>query len=262
MAKQGKTQAAVTEGGSALGRYRSVVVGRRGLLHLIYFEICMQFLYVPGALGLFLRKLFWPRLFRRCGRGTVFGAGVLLRHPNRIELGDRVVISDGCVLDARNDEVDRAIVIGDDTILGNAVTLSCKTGTIRIGARGGLGTQTVVHAVAGCAVVLGDDMIIGPACYIAGGGNYEVDRLDVPMSQQGLRDDEGVTLTGDNWLGAKVVVLPGANMGKGSVAAAGAVVAKPVPERAIVAGVPAKVVRMRGAAAAGPPAGEAPEPSR
>lgn len=244
--RQGKTQAAVTEGGSALSRYQKVVVGRSGWLSLLYFEICMQFSYAPGALGLFLRRLFWRRLFRRCGRGVVFGAGTLLRHPNRIELGDRVVVSEGCVLDARSDDVDCAIAIGDDTILGNGVTLSCKTGTIRLGARGGLGTQTVVHAVAGCAVELGDDMIVGPSCYIAGGGNYEVDRLDLPMSQQGLREDEGVTLAGDNWLGARVVVLPGANMGAGAVAAAGAVVNRPVPERAIVAGVPAKVVRMRG----------------
>jgi galactoside O-acetyltransferase len=246
--KQGKTQAAVTSGGSALARYREVIVGRGGMLTLIYFEICAFLGLIPGALGLWLRKTFWPRLFRSCGRGTVFGANVLLRHPHRIDLGERVVISDGCVLDARNDTADCAIAIGDDTILGNSVTISCKTGSVRVGSRGGLGTQTVVHAVAGCTAELGDDLIIGPACYIAAGGNYETSRLDVPMSQQGLRDDEGVRLAGDIWLGARVTVLPGAHMGAGSIAAAGAVVNRPVPERAVVGGVPAKVLRMRGEA--------------
>jgi len=126
------------------------------------------------------------------------------------------------------------------------VTISCKDGTVRVGARGGLGTQTVVHAVAGCEVVMGDDMIVGPACYVAGGGNYATDRLDVPISQQGLRDETGVVLEGDVWLGARVTVLPGVRMGRGSVAAAGAVVTRSVPERAVVGGVPATVLRVRG----------------
>lgn len=80
----------------------------------MWFEICAGFTWVPGAVGLWLRKTFWPSLFAACGAGTVFGPGVSLRHPHRIRLGERVVVGDGCVPDARNEDAEVAITIGDD----------------------------------------------------------------------------------------------------------------------------------------------------
>ena len=247
MATQTKTHATITEGGSSLERYRRVIVGEPGWSALIYFEICSWLAIIPGALGLFLRKSLWPRLFGDCGKGVVFGANVTLRHPHRIYLGDRVVVSDGCILDARSEDAAKAIDISSDVILANNVTVSCKGGTVRIGAGSGIGTQTVIHAVNGCRVELGADQIIGPGCYIAGGGNYDIDRLGLAIARQGLHElEEGVVLEGDNWLGARVSILPGVTMGRGSVAAAGAVVTTSVPSMAICGGVPAKVIRKRG----------------
>lgn len=48
------------------------------------------------------------------------------------------------------------------------------------------------------------------------------------------------------WLGAAVTVVPGVTIGDGAIVGAGAVVTKDVPADAIVAGVPAKVIRMTG----------------
>ena len=243
---QHKTQAKATQGGSALGRYQQVIVGRRGWVALLYFELCTWMSPVPGALGLLLRKAFWPRLFHSCGPGTVFGANVSLRHPHRIALGSNVVVSDGCILDARNEDADVALSVGEDSILANNVMISCKGGTTRIGARAGIGAQTIIHAVAGSEVEMGNDLIIGPACYIAGGGNYNIERTDVPMAQQGLREGESTRLGDDVWLGARVTILPGVTIGCGSVAAAGAVLTESIPERSVCAGVPARVIRQRG----------------
>lgn len=243
---QKKTHATVTSGGSALQRYQDTIVGHRSLAKLLYYELCMWLGALPGAVGLLARKVLWPRLFAECGRGTVFGAHVFLRHPSRIKLGSAVVISDGCILDGRNPDTESAIVIGDDTILSNNVLISCKNGCIKIGHRVGVGAQTIIQSVNGSKVSLGDDVMVGPACYVAGGGNYNMDRLDVPMAKQGLRDEKGVTLSDDVWLGAGVCVLSGGDMATGCVAAAGAVVLKPMPERSICGGVPAKVIRTRG----------------
>jgi acetyltransferase-like isoleucine patch superfamily enzyme len=49
----------------------------------------------------------------------------------------------------------------------------------------------------------------------------------------------------DVWIGANAVVMPGATIGNGAIVGAGAVVTNPVPPYAIVAGVPARVQRLR-----------------
>jgi acetyltransferase-like isoleucine patch superfamily enzyme len=54
-----------------------------------------------------------------------------------------------------------------------------------------------------------------------------------------------VTIGSDVWTGHNVNILPGVNVGDGAVIGAGSVVTKDVPPFAIVAGVPAKVVRLR-----------------
>ena len=49
----------------------------------------------------------------------------------------------------------------------------------------------------------------------------------------------------DVWIGAKVFIRDGVSVGSGAVVGAGAVVVKDIPDYAIVAGVPAKVIRYR-----------------
>jgi acetyltransferase-like isoleucine patch superfamily enzyme len=243
--KRRKTQQSVTKGGSVLSRYQNVIIGNRSVFYGLYYEICIWMAHIPGALGLALRKIFYPRLFGACGKGVAFGEGIILRHPKRIFLGDRVVLSERCTLDARTYNSDEVIVIGDDVILSNDAVLSCKEGTIRIGSRTGIGAQTMIHSRVGCPVELGEDVLIGPRCFITGGGSYRIDRIDIPINQQEKVVDGGVTLENDVWLGANVTALGGVTLGTGCVAAAGAVITKSMPPRAICMGVPAKVTKMR-----------------
>ncbi|MCF6187877.1 MAG: hypothetical protein L3J49_10465, partial [Desulfobulbaceae bacterium] len=141
-----KTHKAITGKGSALSKYQDVLVGNRSFLFLLYFEWCGWLGVVPGALGMLLRQVFWPRIFGACGEKVAFGRGIVLRHPKRIHLGNSVVISEGCILDARNSETDRAIVLGRDVILSNNVVLSCKNGSISIGEATGVNTGTIIQS--------------------------------------------------------------------------------------------------------------------
>jgi len=243
------THKEVTGGGSAWRRYQNVMVGTRSLRRMLFYEFCMLLTPMPGALGLLLRKLFWPRLFGACGRRVQFGAGIVLRHPHRIHLGERVVISEGCVLDGRNESSDQAIVLGDDVILAPYATLQSKAASLHIGSRCGIGTQTIIIAGDGNDVIIDGDLAIGPRCTV-GGGTYNTDRFDLPIWRQGVKTDRPVHLESDLLLGTGVTVLSGVRIGRGSVIGAGAVVTRDVAPFTVCAGVPARPIRRRAGAEA------------
>jgi acetyltransferase-like isoleucine patch superfamily enzyme len=240
-----KTQAAVTGDQSALARYQEVVVGHPQLLGLVYYEFCLWLAWVPGALGLLLRRIFWPRLFGSCGKKVYFGSNITLMHPHRIRLGDRIVIGNGCVLDARTPSSDVAIAIGNDVILSQGGMLSCKNANIRIGDRVGIGPYTVVQATNDDSVLIDEDAIVAAHCCIVGGGQYQMDRLDVPIARQPMRSTGGTRVEAGVWLGSHVNVLGGVTVGRDTVVGAGSVVVRSLPERAVCVGVPARVVRRR-----------------
>jgi acetyltransferase-like isoleucine patch superfamily enzyme len=54
-----------------------------------------------------------------------------------------------------------------------------------------------------------------------------------------------VTIKNDVWIGANCVIMPGVTIGNGAIVGSGAVVTKDVPDYAIVAGVPAKIIKYR-----------------
>ena len=75
--------------------------------------------------------------------------------------------------------------------------------------------------------------------------NHSFERTDIPMMDQGFEEERPVVIGNDVWIGDKVTILPGVNIGDGSIIGAGAVVTHDVPPYAIVGGVPAKIIRMR-----------------
>ncbi len=243
--KTNKTHSALSEKGSALSKYQKIIVGDDSWTYLIYFELCTLLGKFPGALGILLRKVFWPRLFGSCGKGVMFSENTVLSQPKKIHLGNNIIISEFCILDARHNDEDKVIVLGDDAMLSTNVMISCKGACVVIGKNVGLGAQTIIHATNDCPVHLGDDVIIGPQSYLSAGGTYNFDRLDVLIREQGIKDDGGIIFKENVWLGARVTVLGGVTMESGSIAAAGAVVNKSVPENAICAGVPARVIKTR-----------------
>lgn len=94
---------------------------------------------------------------------------------------------------------------------------------------------------------------------LIGLGEHPVDRIAThpafytPHNPVGLRwveqplfaETQAVTIGSDAWIGARAIVLGGVNVGHGAIVAAGAVVTKDVPAFGIVAGVPARLIRLR-----------------
>lgn len=75
--------------------------------------------------------------------------------------------------------------------------------------------------------------------------NHRHDRTDIPMMEQGFEEEQPVVIGNDVWIGDRVVILPGVHIGNGCIIGAGAVVTKDIPDNAIAAGVPARVIRFR-----------------
>jgi maltose O-acetyltransferase len=78
------------------------------------------------------------------------------------------------------------------------------------------------------------------------GGGHKYDRLDIPMLYQGNGEKSFLEIEDDVWIGARVIILAGCNhIGTGVIIGAGSVVTKDIPDYAIVAGNPAKIIRYR-----------------
>lgn len=96
----------------------------------------------------------------------------------------------------------------------------------------------------GCtmSIQLGDRCRVGPYVMIVDTAFHELlDRSKAPPS-------EAVVLGDDVWVGAKASIMPGVTIGRGAVVGTGAVVTRDVPPFAVVAGVPAKIVKQLDAA--------------
>ncbi|MFT4629203.1 MAG: acetyltransferase-like isoleucine patch superfamily enzyme [Arenicella sp.] len=230
---------------STMRRYQDLALGSSSIWYLIKFELIMLFTsWVPGALGLLLRKIFYPRVLGVVGANVVFGQGVAIRHGLKISIGDGVIIDDGAVLDAKGSS-NNGILIGDNTILSRNVVLSCKNGDISIGSGCTIGINTLVHAMQGSDVQMGDQVLIGAMTYFIGSGPYGTDSLELPFKKQGMLPQGGIKISDNVWFGSNVQVLDGVTVGTGSIIGASTVVNKPVEDYAVVAGVPMKMIRSR-----------------
>ena len=245
--KEAKLQSQLTDTSrSIVQRYAEVYVGSTSLLDLVHYELVTSlFGAFRGALGLALRKVFYPGLFGRMGGGCAIGKNLTLRHGSKVELGNRVIVDESCLLEARGPD-DSGIVIGDDVIMSRNTALSCKGGHITVGAGVGFGSHCLVHSIGSSHVQIGEKVAIGSYCYFVGGGQYHTDRLDLPICEQGQNLQGGIRIGDGSWLGARVTVLDGVTIGKGAIVGAGAVVTKDVPDFGIAVGVPAKTVSIRG----------------
>jgi acetyltransferase-like isoleucine patch superfamily enzyme len=94
-------------------------------------------------------------------------------------------------------------------------------------------------------ITIGNNVRIAAFCVMIS-ANHRFDDPDTPIRGQGM-DPGPITIEDDVWIGARVNVLAGVTIGRGSVIGAGAVVTKDVPPYSVAVGVPAKVIGRRGA---------------
>jgi serine acetyltransferase len=141
------------------------------------------------------------------------------------------------------------IAIGAETMIGPHVTLaaglpgepadSFDDAIVVIGDRCSIGRGTAI--VGRCRIAIEDNVTIAPNVYITD-HNHSYDDLDVPIGRQWPSEDP-VRIGAGSWLATNVIVLPGADIGRHVTVAAGSLVRGVVPDYAVIAGSPARVVR-------------------
>ena len=228
-------------GRSPLRKYQDLVIGNRRLGRLLLHELVVVLAsWVPGAVGLLLRKIMYPWLLGAVGRNVVFGQGVVLRHPGKIRIADDVTVDDLVVLDAKGTG-NHGIDIGHGVFLGRGTILSCKDGDIVLGDHTNLGFHCEVFS--GSRVTVGRHGLFAAYVYLVGGG-HEFERADVAVIEQ-ARSSKGIALGDNVWLGTGAKVLDGVRLGSNVVVGANGVVTSDLPDGAVAAGVPARVLRTR-----------------
>lgn len=129
-----------------------------------------------------------------------------------------------------NARIEPGAIIRDRVEIGDGAVIMMGA-IINIGAQIGAGTMIDMGAVLGGRATVGKNCHIGAGTVLAG--------VVEPASAT------PVIVEDDVMMGANAVVLEGVRVGRGAVVAAGAVVIEDVPENAVVAGVPARVIKQR-----------------
>ncbi len=174
--------------------------------------------------GRLLWRYSWRRLLTAAGRRWRTDGLVFLGRDLELEIGRKGKLDLG-----------RFVWIGDGT------KIRCHEGRVEIGAKTVMGQECTISAY--------QHVRIGEQCVIADRAmfidfDHGVVEVERPIRQQGIykRDVE----VGSNvWIGYGACILRGVSVGDNSIVGTNSVVTRDVPANAVVAGIPARILRMR-----------------
>lgn len=193
---------------------------------------------------MFMRAFIYQSLHIRKPGLQFFGKRVSIFNIAQVKLGKWVVIHEGVYLSALGKGT---LSIGNNSGIGaySRVEISQSFHDlgefIRIGKNVGIGPFASLGGAG--SLEIGDDCIVGPyfSCHPE---NHVFDHIQLPIRLQGV-ERKGIKIGANCWIGAKVAILDGVEVGEGSVIAAGAILTQSFPPYSIIGGVPARVLRSR-----------------
>lgn len=140
-----------------------------------------------------------------------------MRFPNRISVGDNVVVKEGAKICVCNNESN--ISIGRNTTIGYYNFLFASS-----------------------QITIGDNCLIAPFVYIVD-SDHKIDKVELINKQPNTT--EKIVIEDDVWIASNSTILKGVTIHRGAVVAANSVVNKDIPEYEIWGGSPAKKIGER-----------------
>ena len=231
-----------------INKYISKVISKlkkEDYIVLYNFSLYEAFSILINKFNSIIRGFVFIKPFLNKSRGFIFAEkGAQVKFGKKIVCGKNLNLKRFCSINALSY---KGVTIGDNFTLGEFSIIEC-TGvfndigeSLKIGNNVGMNHHCFI-GVRG-RIVIGDNVIFGPGVKIFS-ENHNYNRLDVPIKNQGVTKKKTI-IGNDIWIGADVIILPGVNIGDGSVLAAGCIVTKDIPSFSVVAGIPAKIIKGR-----------------
>jgi acetyltransferase-like isoleucine patch superfamily enzyme len=161
-----------------------------------------------------------------------------LRLGRRLKLDGLAFIGPGCRLQVGRNAV---LELGRWSWIGDGCKIRCHEGAVSFGAKTVMGQECTISAFQ--HVSIGRECVIADRVMLIDFDHGVVD-VETPIRRQGIYKRD-VRVGHNVWIGYGACLLRGCSVGDNAVVGSNAVVTGEVPANAVVAGVPARVIRMR-----------------
>lgn len=182
------------------------------------------------------------------------------KFKNYMSLSQNTIYNDGFSIDFRHPKKGSIyLIIGNNSIINGNFVFETETGKISIGDRCHIGNSTFISK---SKIEIGNDVTIAWGCTIYDHDSHSIywderknDTIQEYKDTLQFKDEiynknwnvvntKPITIKDKVWIGMNVIILKGVTIGEGAVIGAGSVVTQDVPEWSVVAGNPAKVVKI------------------
>lgn len=176
------------------------------------------------------KKYFYKNIFLNYGENVRWGKhglrftiprNIRISSPHKISIGNNCQFDEYVYLQVHHE--------GENLIIGNNVRINAFT-----------------HIQAYSSIILSDFVLVAPFSHI-NSGNHGFDDTKEPIMKQPYKKAGAIVVAKGSWIGRNSHILGNVKLGENTVVAAGSVVTKSFDNFSVVAGVPAKLIRISNA---------------